>query len=62
MRNLRKVSKAKDGAGRYSGEPENAFIEAGGPIDVIEEQPRKAPSPMLVRLAGSAIDVNKEHS
>ena len=35
---------------------------AGSSIDVIEEQPRKAPSPMLVRLAGSAIDVNKEHS
>ena len=33
MRNLRKVPKAKDGAGRHLGEPENAFIEAGGQLD-----------------------------
>ena len=29
-------------------------------IDVIEEQPEKACSPRLVRLAGSSIDVNEE--
>jgi hypothetical protein len=33
---------------------------AGSSIDVIEEQPRKAPSPMLVRPAGSLIDVIEE--
>jgi hypothetical protein len=32
----------------------------GSAIDVNEEQPRKAPPPMLVRLAGSGIDVNEE--
>ena len=32
----------------------------GSPIDVNEEQPRKAPPPRLVRPAGSLIDVNEE--
>jgi hypothetical protein len=32
----------------------------GSLIDVIEEQARKADSPMLVRPAGSAIDVIEE--
>ena len=30
---------------------------AGSAIDNIEEQPSKAPSPMVVRPAGSSIDV-----
>ena len=33
MRNLRQVSKSKDGTGRHLGEPENAFIKAGGQLD-----------------------------
>ena len=33
---------------------------AGSSIDVIEEQPEKAPAPTLMRLAGSAIDVIEE--
>ena len=33
---------------------------AGSAIDVNEEQPQKASSPMLVRPGGSAIDVNEE--
>ena len=33
---------------------------AGTSIDVIEEQPKKAAPPRLVRLAGSAIDVIEE--
>ena len=33
---------------------------AGSSIDVIEEQPSKAPLPMLVRPAGSSIDVIEE--
>jgi len=33
---------------------------AGSSINVIEEQPRKARSPMLVRPAGSSIDVIEE--
>ena len=33
---------------------------AGSSIDVNEEQSRKAPSPRLVRLAGSSIDVIEE--
>ncbi|KOO29520.1 hypothetical protein Ctob_004098, partial [Chrysochromulina tobinii] len=32
---------------------------AGSAIDVIEEQPQKAPLPKLVRLAGSSIDVSE---
>ena len=33
---------------------------AGSAIDVIEEQPQKAPSPRLLRLEGIAIDVIEE--
>jgi hypothetical protein len=33
---------------------------AGSSIDANEEQPSKAPLPMLVRLAGSSIDVIEE--
>jgi hypothetical protein len=32
--------------------------QEGSSIDTIEEQPEKAPSPRLVRLAGSSIDIN----
>ena len=35
---------------------------AGSSIDVNEEQPWKANSPMLVRLAGSSIDDNEEQA
>ena len=35
---------------------------SGSSIDIIEEQPKKAPPPRLVRLAGSLIDVNEEQS